>query len=276
MKIDSHQHFWNYDPVDYRWIDENMAVLKMNYLPPQLEKLLRNNSLDGCVAIQARQTERETKFLLQLAEKYNFIKGVVGWVDLCNSDVRDRLAYFAKSKKLCGIRHILQSEPDDKFMLQENFQKGIYALNEFDLVYDILIFPKHLEPVYYLVQNFPNQRFIIDHLAKPHIKDGKIKEWKVGIERLSQFPNVSCKFSGLVTEASWDCWESDEFIPYLDIVFSCFGVDRIMFGSDWPVCLLCSNYDQVISIVTKYISDLEKEDQQKVMGLNAAKFYNLN
>lgn len=276
MKIDSHQHFWNYDPVDYRWIDENMAVLKMNYLPPQLEKLLRNNSLDGCVAIQARQTERETEFLLQLAEKYNFIKGVVGWVDLCNSDVRDRLAYFSKSKKLCGIRHILQSEPDDKFMLQENFQKGIYALNEFDLVYDILIFPKHLEPVYYLVQNFPNQRFIIDHLAKPHIKDGKIKEWKVGIERLSQFPNVNCKVSGLVTEASWDCWESDEFIPYLDVVFSCFGVDRIMFGSDWPVCLLCSNYDQVISIVTKYISDLEEEDQQKVMGLNAAKFYNLN
>jgi len=188
----------------------------------------------------------------------------------------DRLANFSQSKKLCGIRHIVQDEPDDNFMLREDFQQGVSVLVDFDLAYDILIFPKHLAPAFELIRNFPDQRFVIDHIAKPYIKDGKIEDWQLGMERLSRLPNVYCKVSGLVTEAIWDGWEPADFTPYLDLVFSSFGIERLMIGSDWPVCLLGGDYKTVMDIVTNYISNFSSEDQEKIMGLNATEFYKLN
>ncbi len=276
MRIDAHQHFWHYDPIEYDWIDDNMDILKQDYLPPQLEPNLIKNKFDGCIAVQARQSEGETEFLLELATQNNFINGVVGWVNLCDPHVIDRLAHFSNSKKLCGIRHIVQAEEDDNFMLRDDFQNGIRVLGQFDLAYDILIFPKHLSPAYELVKQFPNQRFVIDHIAKPQIKDQKINDWQKGIERIAQLPNVYCKVSGLVTEADWNDWESEDFTAYLDVVFSAFGMDRVMIGSDWPVCLLGGSYGEVIGIVTNYISKYSIEDRNKVLGLNAANFYQLN
>tara|TARA_B100000446_G_scaffold63791_1_gene60403 strand:- start:817 stop:1647 length:831 start_codon:yes stop_codon:yes gene_type:complete len=276
LRVDAHQHFWNYDSVEYDWIDESMVVLKRDYLPSQLGPLLKGNTFDGCVAVQARQTEEETEYLLQLANQNDFIKGVVGWVDLCDSNVVDRLANFSQSKKLCGIRHIVQDEPDDNFMLREDFQQGVSVLVDFDLAYDILIFPKHLAPAFELIRNFPDQRFVIDHIAKPYIKDGKIEDWQLGMDRLSRLPNVYCKVSGLVTEAIWDGWEPADFTPYLDLVFSSFGIERLLIGSDWPVCLLGGDYKTVMDIVTNYISNFSSEDQEKIMGLNATEFYKLN
>ncbi len=276
MRIDAHQHFWHYDPVEYEWIDENMGVLKQDYLPHHLGPLLEGKGFDGCVAVQARQTEGETEFLLQCAAQISFIKGVVGWVNLCDPNVGDRLHHFSQFNKFCGVRHIVQTEPDDDFMLQKAFQFGISKMSEFDLAYDILIFQKHLGPAYELAKKFPNQRFVIDHISKPNIKDGDIKNWEVGMTRLAECENVYCKVSGLVTEASWDEWKPEDFTPYLDVVISRFGMDRIMIGSDWPVCLLGGNYDKVIRIVTDYISSFSNEEQEKVLGLNAAKFYQLN
>lgn len=276
MRIDAHQHFWHYDLDDYDWIDESMNVLKEDFLPSQLESLLASNGFDGCVAVQARQSEAETAYLLEMGAQYSFIKGVVGWVDLCESNVAERLAHFSQYEKLCGIRHIIQAEQDDNFMLRDDFQNGVNQLGQFDLAYNILIFPKHLEPAFKLVQQFPNQRFVIDHLAKPHIKNQEINDWKKGMERIAQLPNVYCKVSGLVTEADWSGWKSEDFTPYLDAVFSSFGTDRMMIGSDWPVCLLGGGYSEVIGIVADYISTYSDDEIEKVMGLNAAKFYQLN
>jgi L-fuconolactonase len=275
MRIDSHQHFWQYDPVQYDWIDGRMARLKIDFLPPQLENLLGNNAFDGCIAVQARQSEDETRFLLNLADQYDFIKGVVGWVDLCSSNVKETLARFSQSKKLCGIRHAIQDEQDDLFMLRDDFQQGVSTLAAFDLAYDILIYPKHLEPAWKLVHDFPNQRFVIDHIAKPFIKERKIDSWSADIQRMVQLPNVYCKVSGMVTEASWDSWHPSDFTPYLDVVFESFGVDKIMIGSDWPVCLLAGSYNEVIDIVTDYISTLELDADQEILGLNACNFYKL-
>ena len=275
MKIDSHQHFWHYDPVQYDWIDGRMARLKNDFLPPQLGRLLKNNAFDGCVAVQARQTEEETTFLLNLADQFEFIKGVVGWVDLCNSNVKETLAHFSQSKKLCGIRHVIQDEQDDHFMLRDDFQQGISTLAAFDLAFDILIYPNHLEPAWKLVHDFPNQRFVIDHISKPFIKERKIDSWLADIQRMAELPNVCCKVSGMVTEASWDSWHPSDFTPYLDVVFESFGVDRIMVGSDWPVCLLAGSYNEVIGIVTNYISSLKPDAKQEILGLNARDFYKL-
>lgn len=276
MRIDAHQHFWHFDPKEYDWIDDSMAVLKQDYLPSQLGSILTANSFDGSVAVQARQSEAETNFLLELADQNEFIKGVVGWVDLCGSNAKERIAHFSQFEKLCGIRHIVQAEPDDHFMLRDDFQNGISILTQFDLAYDMLIFPKHLGPAIELVSNFPNQRFVIDHMAKPHIKNQEIKDWQKGIENIAQMPNVYCKASGLVTEADWHCWESKDFTPYLDVIISSFGTDRVMIGSDWPVCLLGGDYSEVVNIVVDYISNYTNDEIEKVMGLNAAKFYQLN
>ncbi len=276
MRIDSHQHFWHYDSAEYDWIDESMAQLKRDFLPAQLEGLLEANRVDGCVAVQARQTEAETEFLLALSDDHDFIKGVVGWVDLCSPDVSDRLNHFSSHEKLCGIRHIVQAEADDNFMLRHDFQRGIEVLAKFDLAYDILIFPKHLSAAYELAATFPNHRFVIDHVAKPGIKDGRIDSWREGIERVAQLPNVHCKASGMVTEADWSEWTADDFTPYLDVVFSSFGVERTMIGSDWPVCLLGGDYRQVTEIVTNYIATFSIEDRQKILGSNAVDFYRLN
>ena len=274
MKIDAHQHFWKYNPVRDAWIDDSMEVIRRDFLPDDLKPILETNNLDGCIAVQADQSETETEFLLNCAKNNSFIKGVVGWVDLRAENIEERLAHYAKNTLFKGVRHIVQSEPND-FMLGEKFQNGIRKLQQFNLTYDILVFPTQLKAAIELVNKFPNQKFVVDHLAKPYIKDGKIKDWKADMYQLAQAQNVYCKVSGMVTEANLKDWKTLEFKPYLDVIFEAFGVDRILYGSDWPVCLLAAEYQLQLNIVEEYISEFSEEEKEKVMGLNALHFYNI-
>jgi L-fuconolactonase len=274
MRIDSHQHFWDYHPVKHSWIDNSMEVLRRDFMPNDLQDILMEKNMIGCVAVQADQSEAETKFLLDLATKYNFIKGVVGWVDLCEYNVAARLAHFTTNSAFKGVRHILQSERDD-FMLGKAFCNGIAQLEQFNLPYDILVFPNQLKNTVKLVERFPEQRFVLDHLAKPYIKDGKISTWKTDIEILAKHKNVYCKVSGMVTEADVLNWNENDFKPYMDVVFEAFGANRVMFGSDWPVCLLAGNYSGVLSVTENYIKQFTDEEQGMIMGKNAIDFYAL-
>ncbi len=275
MRIDSHQHFWNYSPDTHFWINEPMSVLKHDFLPLDLQPLLKEFHFDGCIAVEANPSEKETEFLLQCARENSFIKGVVGWVDLKAANVEERLLHFSKNNLLKGIRHLVQEEPNG-FMLDKAFQNGVSKLNQYGLTYDILIFPHQIEEATELVSSFPDQKFVVDHIAKPYIKTKEINGWQKDMERLSQNKNIHCKISGMVTEAYWHSWETTDFTPYLDVVFDCFGTDRIMFGSDWPVCRLAAEYGEVLQIVEKYISAYPHEVQQRIMGKNAALFYNLD
>jgi L-fuconolactonase len=275
FKIDAHQHFWNYDPERDNWITNEMSVIKKDFLPQHLQPILRENGFDGCVVVQADQSENETNFLLDLANKNDFIKGVVGWVDLQSENIEERLAYYKSFKKLKGFRHILQGEKDRAYMLKPEFKRGINALTQFNYTYDILIFPDQLQYTKKFVESFPEQKFVIDHLAKPYIKDKKIGGWKEDIQQVAQYKNVYCKISGMVTEASWQSWKEKDFIPYIDVVVNAFGTDRIMFGSDWPVCLLAEEYNEVVNIVKNYFSSFTQNEQDKFFGQNAIKFYKL-
>lgn len=274
MKIDTHQHFWHFDPQRDAWITGDMAVIKRDFLPEDLEPLLHKHQFDGCIAVQADTSEAETKFLLDLADQYAFIKGVVGWLDLCGADIESRLDLFSKNNRLKGVRHIIQAEPDG-FMLRKDFQRGISALEKYNLAYDILIFPHQLEEAMTLVSKFPKQRFILDHAAKPYIKAGKIEVWKRDMATLSNFENVACKVSGLTTEADWSLWDKTTMAPYLDVVFNAFGTKRTLFGSDWPVSLLAGKYDDTVALIEEYISKFSETEQQQIMGVNAKTWYHL-
>lgn len=275
MKIDSHQHFWQFDPVRDAWITENMAVIRQDFYPTDLQPVLQQSGIDGCVAVQADQSEAETDFLLALAQQNEMVKGVVGWVDLRAKDVRERLAHYAQFREIKGFRHIVQAESDDLFMLRTEFTDGIRALQEFNFTYDILIFPHQLGPAKELVARFGNQKFVLDHLAKPYIKQGLIDKWKQDIQALARYENVSCKISGMVTEADWEYWTRADLRPYLDVAFEAFGTNRLMFGSDWPVSLVAASYEQWVEILTEYLSDFSVAEKAKFWGKNAKKFYNL-
>ena len=273
MKLDSHQHFWHYKAEEYDWMGPGMEDLQSDHLPANLFPLLAAARIDGTIAVQARQTLEETRWLLSLARQHAFIKGVVGWVDLCSPDVREQLARFSVDRKLVGVRHVVHDEADDKFMLQESFIRGIGALAEFGLTYDLLLFPQHLPVSCELVARFPEQPFVLDHIAKPFIKDGVLVPWDADLRRLATFPNVVCKVSGMVTEAAWNAWEPADFRPYLDVVFEAFGAERMMFGSDWPVCTVAASYREVVSIVTDYFEGLSADERAAVWGGTAARFY---
>lgn len=275
MRIDSHQHFWNYQPIRDAWITDDMKLLQQHFTPADLFPLLQSNNFDGSVLVQADQSETETNFLLQLAEENDFIKGVVGWVDLCAENSLDRIAYYAAFKKLKGFRHIVQAEPQIDFINRPDFCRGISQLTKYQLTYDILIFPKHLPFAKSFVEQFPSQLFVIDHMAKPDFKQGDYQQWEEGIRAIAQNQNVYCKISGLVTEADWHNWRVHDFTYCLDVVTESFGVDRLMFGSDWPVCLLGGTYAEVRNIVEQYFADYSLDDQSKIFGLNAMKFYHL-
>ena len=275
MIIDSHQHFWRYQPARDLWITDEMAVLKRDFLPDDLMPELRANSVAGCISVQADQSEQETHFLLELAERHDEVKGVVGWVDLLNPGVRDRLRYWSQFRKLCGFRHVVQAEPDDRFLLRPEFLRGITALEEFDFTYDILIYPKQLPAAIELVVQFPRQRFVVDHLAKPEIRGATLEPWAQRISTLARNANVYAKLSGLVTEADWRNWRADDFRPYLDVVFAAFGPDRLMFGSDWPVCLLAGSYCQVKDLISSYTSRFGEDRQARIFAGNAIRFYRL-
>jgi len=252
-----------------------MGKLKRDHLPKELEALLKGTGINGTVAIQARQSVAETEWLLGLADKNDFIKAVVGWVNLRNECVEADLERFSSNNKLKGVRHVLHDEADDRFMLRDDFLRGVSKLHKFSLTYDILIFPRHLNYATELVKKFPNQLFVIDHIAKPSIKTGEIQPWQKDMQALAKADNVYCKFSGMVTEASWHDWKPDDFRPYLEAVLEIFGPERLMFGSDWPVCTLAADYQQVLAIVSSFINQLSPNEQSRIMGLNAASFYNL-
>jgi len=274
-KIDAHQHFWIFDPVRDSWINDEMLVIKRDFLPTDLLPVLQQNGIDGCVAVQADQSEQETQFLLEMAAANPFVKGVVGWVDLKADNLEERLEYFKQFNLLKGFRHILQSEPDRQYMLQPRFQKGIASLQKYGYTYDILIYPEHLPYAELLAGGFPDQKFVVDHLAKPHIKDQHINDWQKDILALALHPNVYCKVSGMLTEANWKLWKTEDFTPYLDVVFNAFGINRVMFGSDWPVCLLAGGYEGTMQVVNNYCSRLSATEQDLFWGKNATLFYNL-
>ncbi|MDP5202528.1 amidohydrolase [Flavobacterium sp. DG2-3] len=274
-RIDSHQHFWKFDPVRDSWIDETMAVIQRDFLPNDLLTELQNNQFEGCVAVQASESEEETNFLLDLASKNDFIKGVVGWIDLRAENIQDRLSFYSNYKTLKGFRHVVQGEPDD-FMYGTDFRNGIAALKAFDYTYDILIFHRQLPAAISLVKDFPNQRFVIDHIAKPDIKSGDIDSWKKAIGEISKYDNVWCKISGMVTEADWNKWKPADLKPYLDVIFDNFSVDKLMYGSDWPVLNVASDYNEVVKTLEDYILKFSVEDQNKIWSENAISFYNLN
>jgi L-fuconolactonase len=274
QKIDSHQHFWQYNTVKHDWIDDAMAVIRKDFLPADLQPILQQHTIDGCIAVQADQTEDETNFLLALQQQNDFIKGIVGWVDLRAKNITERLAYYKQFNIVKGFRHVLQGEAPE-FMLQQNFVNGIAALKAFDFTYDILIFPNHLPAAIALVKKFPEQKFVIDHIAKPYIKAGLIGEWKLAMKNIAQYPNVYCKISGMVTEADFQHWKPEDFTPYLDAVVDTFGANRIMFGSDWPVCLVAASYTAMMDIVKDYFSSFSDTEQNNFFGNNASIFYNL-
>jgi L-fuconolactonase len=275
MRIDAHQHFWQYDPVEYGWINERMASLKRDFLPGDLKPLLAGSGFAGCVAVQARQSLEETLWLLELAQENEFVRGVVGWVDLCSPDVGRQLENFASQPKLVGVRHVVQDEQDDEFMGRNDFRRGIARLAEFDLAYDVLIYPRHLGAAFRLVRDFPEQRFVLDHIAKPPIAEGRLEPWRTDLRTLAELPNVWCKMSGMVTEARWSEWRAEDFRPYLDVVFEAFGPKRLMIGSDWPVCTLAGDYAEVMGIATEYIADLCDEEKDAILGGSCATFYQL-
>ena len=275
IKIDAHQHFWQYNPAEHVWMTDEMAAIRRDFLPPDLKPLLERLGFEGCVAVQARQNLEETQWLLELASRHDFIRGVVGWVDLRSPELVSQLERFAGQKKLIGVRHIVQDEPDDEFMLRGDFRRGIARLEDFNLAYDVLIYPRQLSAAIRLVEEFPRQRFVLDHIAKPAIGEGKMEPWATGIRRLAQMPNLYCKLSGMVTETCWQGWQASDFRPYLDVVFEAFGPARLMIGSDWPVCTLSASYESAMSLVLDYIGQLRVAEQDGILGGNCARFYNL-
>jgi L-fucono-1,5-lactonase len=274
LKIDAHVHFWRYDAAEYGWIDDSMAALRRDFLPSDAKPEMDRAGVDTCVAVQARQSIEETRWLLELADAHPYIVGVVGWVDLQADDVGAEIDQF-RHPKLVGLRHIVQSEPDDRFLLKPAFCRGISALADRDLAYDILIYPKHLGVAADFVSRFTPQRFVIDHLAKPEIRSGAIREWEKGLRRLAEFPYVFCKLSGLVTEADWRRWTAEQFRPYLDVAFDCFGPHRLIAGSDWPVCTVAADYTQAVAIVEDYLAGRPRSDRDAVLGGNAQRFWRL-
>ena len=275
VRVDSHQHFWRYDAREYEWIDERMSVIKRDFLPADLDAAMRAAGFGACVAVQARQSLDETAWLLDLADRHPFIVGVVGWVDLCSPEARAQIERFARHPKLVGVRHIVQGEPDDRFLLRSDFGGGVALLDEFGLAYDILIYPRHLPVAAEFVRRFPKQRFVLDHLAKPEIAGGEIHDWSRGMRALAASPNVVAKLSGLVTEADWKRWTPGQVRPYLDVAFECFGPGRLMIGSDWPVCTLAGDYARVMAVVGEYLADRPAAEREAVLGGNARAFWNL-
>jgi L-fuconolactonase len=275
MRIDAHQHFWHYNPARDTWITDEMALLRRDFLPQQLAGELAANDMQGCIAVQTDQSEAETRFLLGLAARHEMIHGVVGWVDLCAVNVTDRLQELAQYPRLCGFRHILQSEPDEHFMIRPDFLRGIECLGDgkHGFTFDILVYARQLPAVIELVSKFPDHRFVIDHIAKPAIREKSYVSWARHLCVLAENKNVYCKVSGLVTEADWRRWTAQDLKPYLDLVFEVFGVDRLMFGSDWPVCLLAASYRDVVQVIADYTRNLPVSDQEKIFGLNTTRFY---
>jgi L-fuconolactonase len=275
MKIDSHHHFWNYDPVEFGWIDDAMKPIRRDFLPEHLREEISAAGVDGAVSVQARQSLVETQWLFDVTAKNDFIKGIVGWVELASPNVNAELGRFAANPKLKAIRHVVQGEPDDNFILREDFNRGIRELKRFNLAYDILIFERHLPQTIKFVDLHPNQVFILDHIAKPRIKDGSFEPWNKNLRELARRPNVYCKVSGMVTEAEFKTWTEVRLQPYFNAALEAFGPRRLMFGSDWPVCLVACGYVRWHKLVSDWVAKLSQDEQARVLGGTAMEAYNL-
>jgi len=275
MIIDSHHHFWKYDPIEYDWIDDSMKVIRKDFLPESLELTIREAGVDGVISVQARQSVEETSWLLEMARQNKFIKGVVGWLPLINDDIEVELEKYSGNKLLKGLRHVIQGEPDPKFMLRKDFNSGVSLLKKYSLAYDILIVERQLPNMIRFVDQHPDQVFVLDHIAKPLIAKHELSLWKENIQELARRENVSCKISGMVTEADFNSWTPQQLQPYFDVVLEAFGADRLLFGSDWPVCLVATSYKNWMDLVQKSISELSKIEQAQIMGENAIRLYQL-
>jgi L-fuconolactonase len=275
LRLDSHQHFWRYSPTEHVWMNEKMDALRRDFLPENLQSLLAQSGFDGTIAVQAHQNIEETRWLLELAREHAFIRGVVGWVDLRSAELPAQLARFGRDPKLVGVRHVVHDEPDDWFMLTPPFLHGLSLLAEYSLTYDLLLFPRHMPVAAEVVRQFPAQPFVLDHIAKPPIAAGQVEPWRRDLQALAQYETVSCKLSGLVTEARWQDWRREDFHRYLDIVLDAFGPARVMIGSDWPVCTLSGSYAQTMDIVVDYVRQFSPAVQADILGGNCARIYGL-
>ena len=274
--IDAHQHFWNFKPLRDGWITDDMKELQRDFLPGEIEIVFRQNEVSGSVVVQADPTENENDFLLNLADQYPFIRGVVGWIDLTSETVEEKLRYHHQFSRMKGFRNLLQGEKQRASMLEPAFQRGIGLLNRYGFSYDLLILPDQLDFTEKLVASFPDQRFVINHLAKPLVRQGVISEWQKNMRKFTRFENVYCKISGMVNEAEWKYWHKEDFRPFIDEVVATFGIKRLMFGSDWPVCLLAASYEEVKQIVSDYFATFSISEQSDFFGGNAQTFYQLD
>jgi L-fuconolactonase len=275
LRIDSHHHLWRYNATDYVWMDERMVSLRRDFLPEDLERTAGVSGIEGSVVVQARQSVEETEFLLTLAATTPVIRGVVGWVDLRSPVVQRDLERFSANPLLRGVRHVIHDEPDERFILGRAFRAGIELLRRYGLTYDLLLRPPHLPHAVAVVEAMPDQPFVIDHIAKPDILRATLEPWREGMRALAAHENVFCKISGMVTEADWETWRYEELAPYMEAVLELFGPERIMFGSDWPVCTLAADYGRVVGIVERFIEPLTPDEKEAIMGRTAQRFYGL-
>jgi L-fuconolactonase len=276
MKIDAHHHFWKYDPVRYSWMNERMEILKKDYQPDDLLHEIEGVGIDGVVSVQADQSMQETDELLEHASQHDFIRGVVGWFPLTDPAIEDILAEYSGNPLLKGVRHVVQDEPDDRFILGDAFNGGIRKLKKFDLVYDILIYERQLAPSMEFVDLHPGQPFVLDHVAKPRIGNGLMEPWKAQMFELAKRENVTCKLSGMATEANWEEWTYEDLRPYMEVALDAFGPDRLMFGSDWPVARLAVEYEPWVNLCRKFISSLSQVECEAIEGGNAVRAYRLD
>ncbi|MBV9130997.1 MAG: amidohydrolase family protein [Verrucomicrobia bacterium] len=274
MKIDAHNHFWKYNTAEYGWIDETMQVIRRDFLSPDLEKEMRTVGIDGVVSVQARQTLKETRWLLSMAAQHEFIKGVVVWVPLTERSVREELERFGVEPKLRAVRHVLQAEADG-YMLRDDFNAGIAALRQIGIAYDFLVFERQLVEACRLVDHHANQIFVLDHIGKPRIKENQLDPWRQHITELARRENVYCKLSGMVTEADFDTWTEVQLQPYFETVLEAFGPRRLMFGSDWPVCLVACSYARWYEIVQRFAAKLSDDERANLFGATAYRAYGL-
>ena len=276
MRIDAHQHFWHYDPIRHDWIDESMKVIRKSFLPNDLSIEMKKNVIDGTIAVQVDETEEENYFLHKLAEENEFIKGIVGWMNLNSPTAEEQMQHWKKYPKIKGFRCIMQGKPDELYLKNDLFISQLKKLASYEFTYDLLVYHDQLLSLIRFVEKLPDNKMILDHLGKPDIKNREIKTWRENIKILAQHPGTYCKLSGLVTEANHNNWNYDELMPYLEIASEAFGIDRICFGSDWPVCLVAGSYTEVVGVIEQFSSQLNKEEKGKLFGANTMKFYNLS